>query len=99
MIANMETTRDFVHDTVLFGEDFTENQEESKIPILLLNQKKIDRLMPVVRDHEKQLHEFWEALARLKKEVKLAVTQDELSLKIVDCGEVVSNKVSYDIQA
>ena len=72
--------------------------KDAKIPIVLLNKQRIERIIPFVKRHETQLLEFWELLMKLKKESKETLTKTELNRQLEEVSEIISNKVSYDMR-
>ena len=74
------------------------DDKDAKIPIVLLNKQRIERIIPFVKRHETQLLEFWELLMKLKKESKETLTKTELNRQLEEVSEIISNKVSYDIR-
>ena len=72
---------------------------DEKLPVALLVKKRLENVVPLIKQQEKQIAEFWEVLVRLKKEVKTSVTRDELERQMADWAETAQNAVAFDVQA
>ena len=98
-MAYILSQNDLAAEAMLSDSKEFEVEDDAKLAVTLLVKKRIENVVPLIRQQENQISEIWEVLVRLKNEVQATVTREDLERRLTDWCEVAQNKVAFDIQA